>query len=82
MNYRFCTKTGNANWVIDVYFDVSMDGDIDNLLILNEARPVTGLLSEGQIEEIESEAWAHYERECKEHNDDLKINNYLAGAGL
>ncbi len=82
MSYSFETKTGRAGGKICVVYDMGIDGEVYDLEILHftTGSDMSGYISEEQFESICEECAAHYEKAAKEHNDDLKINNYLAGA--
>lgn len=74
--YEFRAKTGPYGNAVDVYFDVDNDGDVQDMEVMFHSINVFTLLSEDQTEALEIEAFAHYEKECKEDNDDLAIERY------
>ena len=83
MSYSFETKTGRNDGKICVLYEMDTDGEVYDLEIMHRGTgsDVSDHISEGQFGQICAECHAHYEKAAKEHNDDLKINNYLAGAG-
>ena len=77
-DYSFRTTTGQFNLDVDVYFDVSDSGDIEDLEVMFYRVNLYGVISEDQKEEIERQAWQFYLTACESNNDDLRINNYLS----
>ena len=79
--WSFSAVIGEGNVKVECTFDMSSDGDVENLHVTHGAINVTPYLAAYQIEELECECYDHYCTSAKEHNDDLKINNYLTGVG-
>lgn len=81
MSYSFETKTGRGTEKICVLYEMDTDGEVYDLEIMHygTGSDLSGYISEEQFERICDECSAHYEKAAKENNDDLKINNYLAG---
>lgn len=70
---------GEGNIKVRCNFDVSSDGTVEELHVTHGDINVTPSLTAYQIEELECECYDFYCAAAKEHNDDLAINNYLAG---
>ena len=79
--WSFSAVIGEGSVKVLCNFDVSSDGTVENLHVTDGAINVTPYLAAYQIEELECECYDSYCADAKEHNDDLKINNYLAGVG-
>ena len=69
---------GEGNKEVHCTFDVSSDGDIENLAVKDGAINVTPYLAFDQIEELELECFDSYMEQVKEHNTDLAINRMAA----
>jgi hypothetical protein len=78
MNLSFETTTGENSDSANVSFNVSSDGELEDVEVLLGSEDITKKLSANEIEGIEEECWKHYFKECNEHNTDLAINRYLS----
>ncbi len=65
---------GEGNKRVYCTFDVSSDGDVENLEVTDGAIHVTPYLAYQQIEELESECWEAYLKDAEEHNTDMAIS--------
>lgn len=78
--WSFSAVIGEGNIKVLCNFDVSSDGTVEELHVTHGDINVTPYLSAYQIEELECECYDSYCAAAKQHNTDLQINNYLAGA--
>jgi hypothetical protein len=77
-NWMHVAIIGEGNETVNCHFDMSEDGDIENLRVFGDVGEVTKYLHFTQIEELECECYDSYLIQVKEHNDDLKISRHLA----
>lgn len=77
--WNHIAKIGTGHVRVHCTFDVSSDGDVENMDATDGAINVMKYLCDYQVEELEVECFDAYIRSAKQHNDDLAINNYLAG---
>ena len=77
--WSFSAVIGEGNVNVLCTFDMSSDGAVEDLCVTHGEINVTPYLSAYQIEYLECECYDSYCAAAKEHNDDLAINNYLAG---
>ena len=76
-SWSFSAVIGEGNVKVECTFDMSSDGDVENLHVTHGAINVTPYLAEHQIEELECACFDSYVRSAREHNTDLQINNFL-----
>lgn len=77
-NWSHCTVIGEGSEVVQCWFDVSSDGDIESLRVFGDVGEVTNYLHLTQIEELEYECSDAYLRDAKERNDDAMVDRYLS----
>ena len=78
--WNHIAKIGIGYVRVHCTFDVSSDGDVENLDVTDGDTNITKYLCDYQIEDLEVECYDSYIKSAKQHNTDLQINNYLAGA--
>jgi len=72
-NWMHVAIIGEGNETVNCSFDVSDDGDIENLRVIGDVGEVTNYLHFCQIVELECECYDSYVVQVRQHNDDLKI---------
>ena len=65
---------GEGRKKVHCTFDMSSDGEVENLEVSDGAINVTPYLAYHQIEELESECWDAYVKQADEHNTDMAIS--------
>ena len=78
--YNFTTTTGPYGNKVDVFFDVDSSGNIYDTEVMYHDINIYNVICEVQTEQIEAEAWLHYQAKCRDHNNDLRIAAH--GGGL
>jgi hypothetical protein len=79
-NWAHVARIGVAKTLVECRFDVSSDGDIENLSVRDGETDAKPYLCEHQIEDLECECYDSYCKQAKESNDDNRINQFLASA--
>ena len=77
-NWMHIAIIGEGNESVECHFDMSDDGDVENLRVFGDHCEVTGFLHFTQIEELECECYDSYLIQAKEHNDDMAIDRHLS----
>ena len=67
---------GEGRKRVRVSFDMTSDGEVENIGVSDGAINVTPYLAYHQIEELESECWDAYVKQAGEHNTDMAISRW------
>ena len=65
---------GEGRKRVQCSFDMSSDGEVEDLEVRDGAIDVTPYLAYHQLEELESECWHSYLKQADEHNIDMLIS--------
>ena len=77
-DYSLETSTGAGSAPVTAKFNVSSDGEVEDMQVWMHGRNITKALTEDQITEIEYDCFVDYLKEAKERNAELRIEAYRA----
>jgi len=68
------TTTGEGCAIVECYFSVNSDGEIEDLKVMFDGVNIIAALTEDQCIDIESDCMAGYLAQCKEDNAEAKFD--------
>ena len=72
--YSFQTTTGRGPAKVHVGYEMDSDGDVYDIeIVLLDGTDITAALNDDPFDSITDQCFAHYERESKQNNDDMRI---------
>ena len=80
--YNFTTTTGRGPAPVVVGYEVDSDGDVYDVVVhqLDNGAEISASLDDDSFDVLTDECYAHYERYCADHTDDMAIERSLSAA--
>lgn len=72
-NHDFSTTTGEGCAIVDCQFNVSDEGDVEDLIVEFNGINVLPVLTEEQVMDLEYACYQNYLKECDEAHWDARI---------